>query len=144
MDLSLIKELSNISDTYYFDYPNICEKINSSKSNNSYNKSGIWKAGRYDELKEFSSLLILKTWIINRTSAKSYSYSNIKLQSQLIKIKQINPHIIHINDCLELNNLYLLLSNKFPKVITIHDPFPHSGEYSFRKEFFRKITFRTI
>lgn len=145
MDLSLIKELSNISDTYYLlDIPTYARKSTALNLNNSYNKSGIWKAGRYDELKEFSSFIDTeKTWIINRTSAKSYSYSNIKLQFQLIKkIKQINPDIIHINDCLELNNLYLLLSNKFPKVITIHDPFPHSGEYSFRKEFFRKITFR--
>jgi glycosyltransferase involved in cell wall biosynthesis len=53
---------------------------------------------------------------------------------------KIKPDIIHSTVFYDFQELLLYFFRK-KTIITVHDPFPHSGEADFRKTFFRKIGF---
>jgi glycosyltransferase involved in cell wall biosynthesis len=145
MDLSLTKELFKQSDLYFFlDLPVYSRNSTALNFKTLLSKSGIYPATLFIELREFSEFLNLnKTFVIYRTSKKTYSLSNIILQYKLTnKIKYLNPEIIHCNNFLDFNFTYLLITNKSKKIITVHDPVPHSGEYSKKDTAIRKFNYR--
>ena len=147
MDLSLIKSLSKKVNLFYLiDLPPYAIQSTFLEIKNQHSVSAIFESKTYAEFEEYSSFLELsKTYIINRQSIKAYSLSNLRLQSDLIKfISSINPDIIHSNNFLNFNFLLFLLKNKNPIVLTDHDPFPHSGEDSFKNSLIRKLNYRFI
>jgi glycosyltransferase involved in cell wall biosynthesis len=145
MDLSLTKELFQQTDLYFFiDLPPYSRKSTALDFKTILNKAGIYPATFFDELKEFTDYIDLnRTLVIYRTSEKTYSTSNLLLQYKLTRaIKEINPDVIHCNNFLNFNFTYFLFSNRIPKVLTVHDPLPHSGESSKKDTAIRKLNYR--
>jgi len=133
MDLSLTKELFQQTDLYFFiDLPPYSRKSTALDFKTVLNKAGIYPATDFDELKEFTDYIDLnRTLVIYRTSEKTYSASNLLLQYTLARaIQKINPNVIHCNNFLNFNFTYFLYTNRIPKILTVHDPIPHSGESS--------------
>ena len=106
-------------------------------------KSGIYPSHEFPELSEYSQFINLnKTFIIYRTSKKTYSISNLKLQQKITKkIKKFNPDLIHVNNFLSYNFIHFLFFNKSAKVLTVHDPIPHSGESNLKETLKRKYNY---
>lgn len=113
--------------------------------NNQHSRPGIYKADTYDEFKQFKNYIDLEhSFIINRTSNKMFDRTNLKLNFQLAKfVKHLNPTIIHSTCFYDISEL-LLYRFKKKTVLTVHDPFPHTGENHFRKHLFRKIGFHLL
>lgn len=147
MDLSLINHLSETCDVHYLmDLPPYFLNSSAVNLNGQRQNGSVYNAKKFKELHSFKKYIPLsKFHIINRPSKKVYSYSNIKLQNGVVKfIDDLNPDVIHCGHFLNLNFLFFLLTNKKIKVLTVHDPFPHTGESSFRKNVIRKINFLFI
>jgi glycosyltransferase involved in cell wall biosynthesis len=141
MDLSFTKEMFKISDFYYLlDIPIYARNSTSLVLETNQKNAGIYPATHFDQFQEYSDFLDLsKTFIIFRCSKKTYAISNLKIQLQLTKlIKNLSPTVIHCNNFLNKNFWLLLKTNSTPKLLTIHDPLPHSGEVS-RKDSIRRI-----
>lgn len=147
MDLSLLRSLSEKADVYYLlDLPIFALKTSALEIIQQPSEAGIYEAGIYPELSKFSNFIDLqRSWVINRISKKTYSLSNLKLQRQITRfIKELNPDIIHCNGFLSFDFTLFLLTNKYPVVQTIHDPFPHLGENSYRDFATRKLNYSFI
>ncbi len=145
MDLSLTKELFKQTDLYFFmDLSPYSRSSTALNFKTILSKSGIYPATSFSELKEFSDYIDLnRTLVIYRTSEKTYSASNLLLQYKLARaIQKINPDVIHSNNFLNFNFTYFLFSNRIPKVLTVHDPLPHSGESSKKDTAIRKFNYK--
>ncbi|WP_082632327.1 glycosyltransferase family 4 protein [Algoriphagus resistens] len=145
MDLSLTKELFRQADLHYFlDLPPYSRNSTALKFKTTLKKAGIYPATIFKELKEFSEYIDLnRTSVIYRTSEKSYSVSNILLQYKLAKaIKKTAPDVIHSNNFLNFNFSYFLATDNTPRVLTVHDPLPHSGETSKKDNAIRKFNYK--
>lgn len=108
-------------------------------------KSGIYQASIYKEFFFFKDHIDLdKTYVVNRTNKKAVSISNLILNIKLfIFILKLRPIIIHSTVFYDFQELLLYFFRK-KTTITVHDPFPHSGERNFRKLFFRKMGFTLL
>ena len=108
-------------------------------------KPGIFNINEYPELEHLSKYLDPeKTFIINRVSSKNYRLSNIILNFKLFfMIKNINPDIVHSTVFYDIPELFLYYFKKVT-ILTVHDPFPHTGETSFRRSLFRRMSFKFI
>lgn len=146
-DFPLLREWNKQGyDVYYFmDLP--CYSMRSTIINiaKQIPESGILDAMKYKELQMFQSYLNLKHfYVINRLNKTAFSFGNIIAQLDLVRrIAKINPDKIIIAGQLEFFGFMLYVFRK-KIVMTVHDPFPHSGEKTFRKMFFRKIAFKLI
>lgn len=145
MDLSLAKELFQQTNLYFFlDLPTYSRSSTALDFKTVLSKAGIYPGTFFSELKEFSDYIDLnRTLVIYRTSEKTYSASNLLLQYKLARtIQKINPDAIHCNNFLNFNFTYFLSTNRIPKVLTVHDPLPHSGETSKKDTAVRKLNYR--
>ena len=108
-------------------------------------KLGIYKASLYKEITFFEDYIdIDKTYVINRTSSKVLSISNLILNFKFFFfILKIRPTIIHSTVFYDFQELLLYFFRK-KTIVTVHDPFPHSGERNIRKYFFRKLGFTLL
>ena len=107
--------------------------------------SDIIHASDYKEFNVYKNYIDLsKVYIINSIYSSVKKWENIKLTFKVYKfIKQLNPDVIHILN--PLDTTYTILYRYRKKlVLTMHDPFPHSGENNFRKTFFRNVAFKTV
>lgn len=144
MDLELIKRLSDIKEVYY-----LCDLH---KSNNNSTvlklKSENLREGivSFNEVKHelppfFANYINYNNsfFIHHRKGGLLNKLRNVL---QLYRfIKKVNPDIIHF--CFTLPPPFIfILYLRFPKIFTIHDPFPHSGEYKLRKELIKKISIK--
>lgn len=144
MDLPLTKELFKITNLYFIlDVPNYARNATVLEIEPSEKKAGIYRASDFPQFSKYSDYIDLKkTFIIYRTSNKTYSISNLLIQFKLAKLfKNLNPEIIHCNNFLNYNFSFFLKTTKTPKILTVHDPLPHSGEKSRKKENIRKLNF---
>src|SRR5690606_15438366 len=116
------------------------------KIDKAYSKVGIFKADIYSELAEWYEYIKGENFfVINRTSKKKLSFSNILLQKAISDfISEIAPDVIHISNFVGLDYLLPLLRYGKKIVITVHDPLPHSGENSYRNKFIRKLNYNII
>lgn len=107
--------------------------------------SGIFPASAYEELQVYSEYLDFSSfYVINRTEASAFAKSTLMLTVQLnASLKRINPDIIHTTRCFDLNEWPLYKWRK-KTILTIHDPFPHSGEDKIRSRIVRHIATRLI
>lgn len=100
----------------------------------------IIPASSYKELKVYESYFDLqKVYISNRTSKKDSSFLSLMECMRIINfIKKEQFDIIHTD--VILNMWYLLVYIIFNKkmILTVHDPFPHTGEATHKKIFARK------
>ncbi len=145
-DFSFINELNKKEDVYYF--INLSPySLNSTAFNikHQIKKPGIFKINQYEELTRFNELINQdKSFIINRTSQKGYSLSNIILNIALFfRLLKLNPDIIHCTSYFEYSDFILYFFRK-KIVLTVHDPFPHIGENDRRVIIYRNIAYRLI
>lgn len=105
-------------------------------------KNDIIPARSYNELKVYENYLdFSKFFIINQTSGKQSSLSTQRLYRNLNKeIDKVNPEMIISTSLLDIATLPLI---KYRQKLTfvVHDPFPHSGENSFRRSLFMRLSF---
>ncbi len=144
-DFPLIREFQQkgIEIYYILDLAPFSKKSTLIDIKEQIQESAIIKAERYAEFNEYKDYLNLdNVYIVNRLKSSVLDSDNIHLAFQLFKmIKKIKPDIIHCitpPDCMET----LLYWFRKKMVLTVHDPFPHSGEQSKRREFFRKLAMK--
>ncbi len=144
MDLSLIKHLSKKCDVYY-----LLELAPHSLKSTALNiekqptDCSVLTASLYPELERHYQFIPKdKFLIINRTKRKSYAWSNVLMQKKIKNfIEHINPDMIHCSSFLFINYFNILLKYKNKMVLTVHDPFPHVGESSLRKNTIRILNY---
>lgn len=146
-DFPLIREFQRQGhDVYFFiDLPCYMLKSTIITINKQIPHYGIFHATDYKEFELFRNYMDLsQTYVINRLSKKVLNLRNIMIQFQLFNfIRKINPDKIVLTEQPDMFGcLIYLLRQKL--VLTIHDPFPHTGESNFRRTFFRFIAFRLI
>lgn len=132
-DLELIRELQRKTDTYYFlDISPYSMKATLLKIENNNFLDGIYPISIIEKylpsyIKDY--LDFSKCFVLIRTTNSTFSLSNIKLQTIIYNfIKSLNISILHINNYLSLKSILLLGMPGIKKVLTFHDPIPHSSE----------------
>jgi len=84
-----------------------------------------------------------KTYLLNRPG-KIFGLRNLCMRIKFWQmIKNIKPDVIHCTDFIDLSDLFLYLYKK-RIVQVVHDPFPHSGEESYRRNNNRNIAFNLL
>jgi len=147
LDLSLVKHLSKYCEVVYLlDIPPYFRKSTALKIDSAYSKNGIFTADIYPELAEWYDYIKCENFfVINRTSKKKLSFSNILLQKTISDfISKIAPDVIHISNFADVDYLLPLLKYQKKTVVTVHDPLPHSGDNSYRNKFIRKLNYSII
>lgn len=146
-DFPLIKELQGMGiDVYYLielaPYSKRSTLIDIKKQ---INKSAILKASMYKEFCLYGDYINLdKVFVVNRTESSVFSLNNIKLTFKLYSfIQKINPDVIHLIAPLDTFQTILYRFRR-KMVLTMHDPFPHTGESNKRKTFFRKLALKLV
>ncbi len=147
MDLSLIKHLSKECDVYYLlDLAPHSLKSSALHIQTQVNENKILNASVYSEFNFFDKYINLKNFsVINRLSSKTISWSNLRLQNELVQhINKIKPDIIHLCNFLFINHITILFKYRSKMILTVHDPFLHSGEMTLRKKVTRHLNFTLI
>jgi glycosyltransferase involved in cell wall biosynthesis len=146
-DLPYLKaQKKNINELYtIIDLPPFLLRSSLLDITKQISKPGIYKASLYKEIVFFQDYLDLdKTYVVNRTNKKAISVSNLILNIKLfLFILKKRPAIIHSTVFYDFQELLLYFFRK-KTIVTVHDPFPHSGESNFRKSFFRKLGFTLL
>lgn len=100
----------------------------------------------YPELKVYESYMDMsKVYIVNRTVKKDSSPQALMMALRVTRfIKKGKFDVIHTDCMLGMWNLmlYKLFGKKM--VLTVHDPFPHTGEISARKMFNYKMAMQSV
>ena len=108
--------------------------------------NAIIPATRYPELKVYENYMDMsKVYIVNRTVMQDSSIQALMMTQKLICfIKRGKFDVVH-TDCM-LGMWNLILYKLFGKnmVLTVHDPFPHTGEITARKTFNYKMAMRSV
>lgn len=104
--------------------------------------NGIFKFSEYAESGIFSDYLDLdKIYVVNQLSPKNFSLSSLILTIKLILfIIRLKIDILHTTTFCDFDSLLLLFKKKM--VVTLHDPIPHTGEESSRREIFRRLVIK--
>lgn len=146
-DFPLIREYQNQGHDVYFFIDLPCYMLRSTiiTIKEQIPHYGIFKATEYKEFDLFRDYMDLShTYVINRLNKKVFYPKNILIQFQLYnKIREINPDTIVMTGKPEMFACLIYLFRK-KLVMTVHDPFPHTGEKNIRDSFFRSIAFKLI
>lgn len=143
-DLPLIEELikKDVDVVLVIDLPYYQLKSTLLNLSRQIPQTGIMNVTVYTEF-EFVSHYIAadKVYVLNRPG-KVYKFSNILLRRNFAKfIDKYNPDILHCTDFIDLPDLFLYKYRK--KLLqAVHDPFPHSGENTFKKRLLRNIEYK--
>lgn len=109
-------------------------------------ENAIIPAISYPELKVYESYMDMsKVYILNRTVKKDSSLQALMMALRVTRfIKKGKFDVIHTDCMLGMWNLmlYKLFGKKM--VLTVHDPFPHTGEISARKMFNYKMAMQSV
>lgn len=103
---------------------------------------GIYPAVSFDEIKLYDGFIDLSnTCIVIRTSNLK-NIKNWKVYFNLInQIDKFKPSVVHIGGALGVSETFLYrFMHKM--VMTVHDPFMHSGEYTTLSEIKRFLSFK--
>lgn len=108
-------------------------------------QSAILKASAYKEFALYGDYINLdKVFVVNRTESSVLSLNNIKLTFRLYSfIQEIKPDVIHITAPLDTFQTVLYRFRQ-KIVLTMHDPFPHTGESNKRKKIFRSLALKLV
>jgi glycosyltransferase involved in cell wall biosynthesis len=105
----------------------------------------VFKASIYPELKPIGEYINAeKTYVINRTSKKGYAFRNIILNLRLfwIVLSQ-NPDVIHITHFYNYQDFFMYFVRR-RTVLTVHDPFPHTGENPLEKRIYSFLAYKLL
>jgi len=109
-------------------------------------ENDIIPATRYPELKAYEKYMDMsQVYIANRTVRQDSSLQSLMMTGKVVRfIKKGKFDIVH-TDCM-LGMWDLMLYRFFGKkmVLTVHDPFPHTGEVTPRKMFNYKMAMRMV
>lgn len=146
-DLPLLKELGRLVDLYYILDVNPDSQrstILNLKENNHKNSISSFSSFAEELPPDIHEYLDLnKCFLINRNKSSAKSLSNIVLQIKLYRfIKSLNGDILHVNNYLGFNALLPLFDIKIKKVLTFHDPLPHSSEINTYREKIKRLNIR--
>lgn len=108
-------------------------------------KYGILKATDFPELQKYSEYLDLnKVFILNHRLRDRYILQHIWTYiCFLFMCLKINPDVFHFTTVLRFRESILYLLKK-RMVLTVHDPFLHSGETTKKMMWYRKLAFRIV
>lgn len=109
-------------------------------------KDAILPASDYTEFRVYGDYIDLENvWVVNRTHKSVKNPNNHILYWKVLRcIREIKPDVVHkISEFGELN-WPLMFAFRRKLVVTIHDPFPHSGEGSTRRTFWRNRTMSNV
>lgn len=130
MDLSFVRALNEVSECYYLMdlYPKL-HKATALDLDHAPAEADLIPLHDFEGMGDWKSMLDAgRSFVINRTSNNPFSMSNLALQWKLHRfIERIDPDVIHFNNQIYFNHFHLFLRAR-KVVISIHDPFPHSGE----------------
>ena len=146
-DFPLVRQFQKMGHEvfYFIDFPCFFTRSTLVDVKEQIQKDGIFKASRYKEFDAYRNYMSFdKVYVINRTEKSAFHPKNIALFIEFASfIRQIRPDVINVVGGIDVLSSILL---KFRKklVLTVHDPFPHTGEQSFRREFFRKLALKTF
>lgn len=109
-------------------------------------ENGIIPATRYPELKVYENYMDMgKIYIVNHTIKQDSSLKSLKMTLKISDFIQNGRFdIIHSDSIFGMWNLILYKMFGKKMVLTIHDPFPHTGEVTFRKTFNYKIAMHSV
>lgn len=109
-------------------------------------EDAIMPATRYSELKAYEGYMDMsRVFVVNRTARRDSSPRSMVMTLKVARfIRKGRFDVIHTDCILGMWNLmlYKLFGRKM--VLTVHDPFPHTGEVTARKMFNYKVAMRTV
>lgn len=146
-DFPLIRELQRRGHDLEYYLPVASFRLKSSLLDlgKLYPKTGIFSASVYPAFQIYKDEIDLsKVFVVNQTHKQKWHPINLLLQAKLaLKFIRKKPDIIHITlpPSMMMNLLYLV---KDKLVLTLHDPFTHSGRKDKQGERDRVRAFRHI
>ncbi len=130
MDLSFVRAMNGHAECIYLCdvYPKLY-RATALDLRDAPDDAGIYPMNDISGMRSFSDVVpIERCFVISRVSNHPFHPSNVILQYKLLKfILDVNPDVIHFNNLIYFNHFYLFLFRS-RVLISIHDPFPHSGE----------------
>lgn len=106
-----------------------------------YPHDGIFKASIYKEITQYSDYINDDTYVINRTYTSKSIIKRINSSNKLYKfISSFNYDYVWTSQAFGISDL--LLYNLKNIILTVHDPFPHTGESNLRRTFIEKIAYK--
>ncbi len=143
-DFPLVRQLKMSGhDVYYFmDLPFYAKKANIININEQIEEEGIIDAYRYKELRAFKEYLgIEQFYVVNRLKNRMMLLRELMDYLKLRRLmKKINPDVVHFVGDINIGNFPAALGFRHRTVVTVHDPFPHTGEKSLRGDLSRWLT----
>lgn len=145
-DYPLIKAFRDAGQDVSYYIPILKDKLNGPlvSISEQIKRSGIFPASEYPEFRKYDNFLPSECVnVVNRT-AKGGHPRNVFLYFKLaFKLLRERPDVVHITTPLSGPELPLYLLRR-RMVLTVHDPFPHTGEISKRKERQRRRAFKLV
>lgn len=146
VDLSFLHELQTISDVTYF--MEVTPRFMQGPAFNIdkiYPHSGVFKAiDAYPEFRKFAEFIDLNKFYVVNTYGKFWQlkafWTNLVMLFFLIRNKFAVIHWVWPPNIYEFSCYFL----RRRMVLTVHDPFPHSGLDTFIVKLRRKVAFRLI
>ena len=147
-DFPLVREMQQKGiDVYYFISIRPCSHKCALLDLKLYGKNGIYRAiDVYPEFEQYSSYINLeKIYVVNYTTNSEIKPQNLLLTYKMVRMfAEINPDVVNITWPICRSHLLLYMIRK-KLVLTLHDPFPHSGKKGAKEfEMWRKLSFMMI
>ena len=144
-EFPLIKALQerNINVRYYIPVENPHLRGALLNIKKQYPHTGIFPASVYQEIDQYKNYLDLSNvFVINSVHKSSLHPLNILLKIKvLIEYLRFGPDVLHYTAALP-RTLWFLYYLKGKNVLTLHDPFPHSGQEGGISEMLRRKAFK--
>ena len=147
-DFPLVGELQRMGHDvrYYIPVASFSKRSTIIDLKELYPHTGIYQATEiYKEFDEFHELLDLsKVYIVNMKYKQKFHPVNLLLKMRMaLRFMRQKPDVIHLTKQPVLTEKLLYLVRK-KLVLTVHDPFLHSGYIDKRVEADRRLAFRKI
>ena len=141
MDLSFVRALGEVSECYYLLdlYPKLY-KATALNLEEAPTKADILSMRDFPGMDSLLPMLnVERSFVINRISNNPLAHSNLAMQYKLFRfIQKLDPDVIHFNNQIYFTHFYLFAWAR-RVLISIHDPFPHSGEESDTKRMSARV-----
>ena len=147
-DFPLVREMQKRVDVYYFVVVNpMGHRCALLDLKSVYPHNGIFKAvDVYPEFNAYKDYLNLdKVYVVNYTTDSGLKPNNVALTFKMVRtFVKMKPDIVQLTWPVQSTRSFLYLLRK-KLVLTLHDPFPHSGKTRAKEfEMWRRISFRMI
>ena len=144
-DFPMVKALleKGVDVTYVIELTAACQNSTLFNIARLIPQNEILPASAYAELKVYEKYIDLtRVFILNRPTKSAYGLSGIKSALKLFNFARKNKFdVIHTDHQPYMWNILLYFFRR-KLLLTVHDPFPHSGEHTLKKVIFRGFAFR--